>query len=363
MPADDETYTAILGELKAIRKAGITRLRALPAPALEQAAAAHTPHQSVEEMLRTALACLDEGTMRTAAAYTLGLAQGTRAWPGADRRRRAADTYGVSIERFRKDQEPMLLGQLAEVITNLMQSPTPAAPAGIATTHRVIHVPVHTRTIALTVHIHPVDLLRDIDVVVSPTNVFLALPEPYKSSVAASLRRAGATHATTGEMLDDPIHDELRTWAKQHGAVGRPLPPGAIAPTTAGALTDQGIRRIYHAAIAVPRNGTNDYDIHPTDITRTTTHALTLLKEEAHSFYPPLRSICFPLLGTGRGGLPYETSISALWAAVEADLARGASWDIHFIVLTAAAAALLDQLSARTRPEPLQSATNQPGSL
>lgn len=49
---------------------------------------------------------------------------------------------------------------------------------------------VGDRQVVLTVHMHPVDLLRDVDVVVSPINVHLALPEAYKSSVAASLRRA-----------------------------------------------------------------------------------------------------------------------------------------------------------------------------
>ncbi|MET9296635.1 macro domain-containing protein [Streptomyces sp. NPDC003077] len=210
-------------------------------------------------------------------------------------------------------------------------------------------------------HVHPVDMLRDVDVVVSPINVFLALPEPYKSSVSASLRRAGAVQAPTGEVLADRIHDELRAWASQHGALGRPVAPGTVTPTSAGALADQGIRRIYHAAVAVPRSGTNDYDVLPADITRAAARALALLAEEQHHFDPPLRSVCFPLLGAGRGGLPYETSISALWAAVEADLARGAEWDIHFVVRNPAAAALLEQLPARIRPETALSATRRSG--
>ncbi|MFD8993356.1 macro domain-containing protein [Streptomyces abikoensis] len=347
---DDEDYASMLGELKEIRRAGLVKLRTLRVPVLQRTAAARTPSGSVEELIRHAVCRLDEGTLRAAAEYTLGLAQGTRDWPGADRRRRAAEIYGVSIERFRKDQELMLLGQVAEAIDRLGEG-----AAGdrwdIGTTHRVVPVAVRGRTVPVSMHVHPVDLLRDVDVVVAPANVFFALPEPYKSSVAASLRRAGAVRGVTGDILEDPIRDELRAWAERQGALGRPVPPGTVAATGAGALTGQGIRRLYHAAVAVPRGGTNDYDVQPADITRAATRALAILAEEERAFRPPLRSVCFTLLGAGRGGLPYRTSIGALWAAVEADLARGARWDVHFVVRNPSAAALLTRLATRIRPE------------
>ncbi|MFC5719137.1 macro domain-containing protein [Streptomyces gamaensis] len=362
MPIDDDAYASLLEELKNIRRVGLTRLRTLDTPALARAATARAGNGSVEALLRLAVSRLDEGTLRTAAAYSLGLAQGTRDWPAADRRRRAAEMYGVSTERFRKDQELMLLGQIAETICLLTEGP--AAPRwDVTATHRVVSLPVGTRTVAVTVHIHPVDLLRDVDVVVSPTNVFLALPEPYKSSVSASLRRAGAVRGATGEVLEDRVQDELRAWAARHGVSGHPVPPGTVAPTGAGALAEQGIRRIYHAAVTVPRGGTNDYDVLPADITRAAVRALALLAQEQHTFGPPLRSVCFPLLGAGRGGLPYETSIGALWAAVEAELARGEAWDVHFVVRNPAAAALLEQLPARIRPEGTRSATSGTASL
>ncbi|MEU7223208.1 macro domain-containing protein [Streptomyces chrestomyceticus] len=362
MPVNADDYTLILGELKDIRRAGLTRLRTLRLPVLERAAAARAPDGAIEELLRSAVSRLDEGNLRTAAAYTLGLAQGTRDWPAADRRRRSAEIYGVSTERFRKDQEVMVLGQVAEAIARTTE--TPGTPTGqIAATHRLFSASVGSHSHTINVHVHPVDMLRDIDAVVSPTNVFLALPEPYKSSISASLRRAGAVQAATGEVLTDQIQDELRTWAAQHGALGRPVAPGTVTPTSAGTLAGQGIRRIYHAAIAVPRSGTNDYDVLPADITRAAARSLALLAEERHHFDPPLRSVCFPLLGAGRGGLPYEISIGALWAAVEADLARGAEWDIHFVVRNPAAAAILEQLPARIRPESALPTTRRTGSL
>ncbi|MFD6336034.1 macro domain-containing protein [Streptomyces sp. NPDC060131] len=365
-------HASILEEIKTVRRGGIVRLRRLEVPSLARIAFALAPaedgpaavpaqsqSQSVEWLLRLAVSRLGGGTLQEAAEYTLGLTPGTRDWPGADRRRRAAELYGVSIERFRKEQEAVVLDQVAEQVGGLARAALaerhpsagrdpatggPAAdddPAVTARTHRLLTVPAHGRTVPVTLHVHPVDLLRDVDVVVSPVNTYLALPEAYKSSVAASLRRAGALRGLTGEMLGDPIHEELREWAAARGTSGRPVLPGTVAVTGSGALAGQGVRRVYHAAVAVPRAGTNDYDVLPADVTRAVAHALELLAEEHGRFDPPLRSVCFPLLGSGRGGLPYEESVRAVWAAVDAELARGAGWDIHLVVRGLAPAGLV----------------------
>ncbi|MFE9334246.1 macro domain-containing protein [Streptomyces sp. NPDC006925] len=357
---------SLLSELKKVRRAGLVRLRGRALPALESAAAvaatgARTPGAAVEELLRLAVSRLDAGTLRTAAEYTLGLAQGTRDWPAASRRVRAASVYGVSVERFRKDHEVMVLGQVAEHIVGLAGQPAAvavgaaAAAAGTAGgdgsgTHRTVRVAAGGRTVVLSLHVHPVDLLRDVDAVVSPVNVHLALPERFKSSVAASLRRAAAVHGVTGDLLADPLRDELLGWASRHGVAGRAVLAGTVAATGAGALTGQGVRRIYHAAVAVPRAGTNDYDVLQSDVTRAASRALAVLAEERHRFDPPLRSVCFPLLGSGRGGLSYGASLAAVWAAVEADAARGADWDIHVVVRSPEAAALVERLPAGIRP-------------
>ncbi|MGE7384491.1 macro domain-containing protein [Streptomyces sp. NPDC004126] len=363
LPASD--YTALLTELKEVRRAGLVRLRGRALPALEAAAEAATassarpPGVPIEVLLRCAVARLDAGTLRSAAEYTLGLAQGTRDWPASSRRARAASLYGVSVERFRKDQEVMVLGQVAEHIVRLAAD-AGAADAGSAAadggglvglgSHRTVEVRTAGRPVVLTVHVHPVDLLRDVDVIVSPSNVFFALPEAYKASIAASLRRAAAVHGVTGEVLSDPLPGELRRWAERHGTSGRAVRPGTVAATGAGALTAQGVRRIYHAAIAVPRAGTNDYDVLPADVTRAVSRALAVLAEEHDRHSPPLRSVCFPLLGSGRGGLPYEVSLASVWAAVEAELARGAPWEVHFVVRTPEAAAVVERVPAGIRP-------------
>jgi O-acetyl-ADP-ribose deacetylase (regulator of RNase III) len=342
-------------DLQAVRRVGLLRLRGLELPALESAAAslatARTREGAVEALLRRAVERLDVGTLRTAAEYTLGLAQGTRDWPASSRRARAAEVYRVSEERFRKHHEVMVLGQVAEHIVEWVEGgEEPGGEDWEGVTHRSVEVLAGDRTVRLTLHIHPVDLLRNVDVVVSPANTYLALPEPYKSSVSASLRRAASVRGVTGDLLDDPVLDELRKWTARHRTSGRPVIPGTVAATGSGAMAEYGVRRIYHAAVATPRAGTNDYDVLPADITRATSRAFALLAEEYDRHTPPLRSVCFPLLGSGRGGLPYRVSAAAVWSAVEAELARGACWDVHIVVRTPEAARVVERIPARTRP-------------
>ncbi|WP_405731942.1 hypothetical protein OG885_16900 [Streptomyces sp. NBC_00028] len=355
-------HGAVLAEVRKVRRAGVVRLRALDVPALAGAARelprgdGESPGGPVEKVLRLAVSRIGGGTLQTAAEYSLGLAQGTRDWPAADRRRRAAQVYGVSVERFRKHHELMVLGQVAEQVVQLVvqgagETPTPSPSyARMPAAHRALRPRVDRRTVPVTLHVHSVDLLRDIDVVVSPSNTYFALPAPYKSSVSATLRRAGARRDPVGGLVEDRIDDELRGWTARHGSPGRAAQPGTVAVTSAGALQGQGIRRIYHVAVAVPRPETNDYDVQPADITRGVARVFALLAEEAGAHDPPLRSVCLPLLGAGRGGLTPLESFGALWAAVEAELARGADWEIHFVVRRHARADLLERLLTSDAP-------------
>lgn len=359
-------HPSLVAELQVVRRAGLLRLRGRELPALESAAAsfssARTREGAVEALLRRAVDRLDAGTLRTAAEYTLGLAQGTRDWAASSRRARAAEVYRVSGERFRKHHEVMVLGQVAEHIMELVDGGGERdEDDGEAATHRSVEVLAGDRAVRLTLHVHPVDLLRDVDVVVCPANTYLALPEPYKSSVSASLRRAASVRGVTGDLLDDPVADELRKWAAANGTSGRPVVPGTVVATGSGAMAGYGVRRIYHAAVAVSRAGTNDYDVLPAHVTRATSRALELLAEEHERYSPPLRSVCFPLLGSGRGGLPYRVSAAAVWSAVEAELARGAGWEVHFVVRSPAAARVVEAVPARTRPRRDQSPPGRPG--
>jgi O-acetyl-ADP-ribose deacetylase (regulator of RNase III) len=170
-----------------------------------------------------------------------------------------------------------------------------------------------------------------VDVVVAPTNVYLEMPQPYKASVSAALRRAAARRGLDGAIVADEVADELRAWVSQHGRPGMPVAAGSVAVTSAGALGEQGIRRIYHAAVATPRPGTNDYDVMPTAITQAVHATFAMARSERDRFTPPLGSLGFPLLGAGRGGLDPATSFAWIWAALEREVPRDNTWAIHFI--------------------------------
>jgi O-acetyl-ADP-ribose deacetylase (regulator of RNase III) len=366
-------YASILHDIKEVRKAGVVGLRGLPLTELPQIAAVVYPAlaapdllpEAIDRLLRRAVSRINSTTLRTSAELSLGMAVGSHDWAAAERRKRAAEVYRVTVERFRKAQEQMVLNEVAEQVLRLaVESPeADRPPDGAAAAGGGEQLPLVPATRRLTViaqgrqgtvvlHVHPADLLRDVDVVVSPVNTYLALPEAYKSSVPASLRRAGSLRDAAGGLVNDRVDEELRAWAARHGPPGRPVLPGTVAATGSGALGTQGIRRIYHAAIAVPRSGTNDYDVAPADVTRCASRAFTLLAQERDAFDPPLRSICFPLLGAGRGGLAPEQSIRALWTAVEAELARDTGCEVHFVMRRPERAGLLEHMVTGSMPEP-----------
>jgi O-acetyl-ADP-ribose deacetylase (regulator of RNase III) len=331
----------LVADLRLLRERGLVRIRHTELASLRTAAARSSAvpadalgPRAIEALLRAAVASLGGGTLATAAEHTFGLNRGGRDRPAADRRRRAAQEYGVSVERFRKHHERVVIEQVAEAILGLCQPvPPPAREAGRAELAREIRLAGRPGTAGfpVTVHVEPVELLRDVDVVIAPANVYLELPQPFKASVSAALRRAAARRGPDGAVIADEVADELRTWVATRGRPGMPVSAGTVAATSAGALAGQGIRRIYHAAITSPRPGTNDYDVLPTAIAHAVHAAFALARAERGRFTPPLRSLGFPLLGAGRGGLEPATSFAWTWAALEREMRQDPDWDIHFI--------------------------------
>jgi len=302
-----------------------------------------TGPRAIEALVRVAVDHLDGGELGTSATHTFGLAPGDRDKPAQDRRRKAALAYNVSLERFRKHHEKRVVEQVAEKIMELCQpltaGPGPGSPSGPrpqdGPPERDEEVRLEVRAkgarFPVTVHVLPVELLRDVDVVIAPANIYLELPQPYKASVSAALRRASARHTADGSVAADEVADELRAWIAANGRPGMPVAEGTVAATTSGALADQGVRRIYHAAVAAPRPGTNDYDVQPTSIARAVHAVFTVARAERGRFSPPLGSLCFPLLGAGRGGLAPATSFDWIWPALEHELSADNTWEVHFI--------------------------------
>lgn len=371
------TYDQLLEELKGIRRPGLPDLRNIDRPALRAAAVAggfcdgsDDAPAGIEALLKEAVRRLGErDLLGRAAAHTFGLLPDRRGAPAHDRRKTAAAVYGVTSERFRKHQEPQVVQQLAEaVLTILRESPAlsggqgstgrspgpgagaqrPGGPsaAGQSTLARggqssrsgrsgqepplrVDSVPVDAQS-TFTLHVSPIELLRDIEVLVSSENVYLEMSKTFRPTVSGALRLAAAVRDPAGEIVDDVLARELAAWLRAHGRPGLPVRPGTVVPTSPGTLAARGVRRIYHAAVATPLDDT--YEVRPESIARAVSACFALARAERDRYEPALSSICFPLLGAGRGGLAPAVSATWLRWAIRDELARDARWRVHLVV-------------------------------
>lgn len=193
----------------------------------------------------------------------------------------------------------------------------------------------------IVVHIEPVELLSDVDILVVSENIYLQLPQYFKSSVSAAVRRAAAIKSADGEIVTDVIGDELTSWMRRHGRAGLPVAPGTVAAVAPGQMANQRIRRIYHAAITAPIPGTNNYDVEPTAIVSSVRNVFSQARAERDFFAPTLSSLAFPLLGAGRGGLDPATSFTWLWTALEREVRDDRPWTIHFVTRRRSSAELI----------------------
>jgi O-acetyl-ADP-ribose deacetylase (regulator of RNase III) len=395
-------FEELTAELRLLRKSGLVELRRLRLRALGDNPA------HIESSLRAAVAAMGPGTLAEAAAYTFGLAQGTRDWPAQDRRKRAAEVYGVSIERFRKQQERIVVEQVAEQLLALgadrvepdraereagpgtgpqapethlgIGPPTHVQPTGVAPSASpaadgpvpggrgaagglrigdefVLEYPVAKdsagRAARVTVHVLPIELVRNVDVLVGTSNVYFEVSRIFSNTVSASLRRAAARSDAAGRITDDVVQRELAAWVAARGGAGTAVPPGTVAATQPGSLAEQGVRRLYHAAIAIPTGSDEHYFVDASAVTRAVRGVFAVAARERDAFDPPLSSVCLPLFGAGRGGLELDQAISILWLAVAETLCRNPHWSVHFAVRRPEAAQrLMDYLTTRGTSSP-----------
>ncbi|RKS77162.1 O-acetyl-ADP-ribose deacetylase (regulator of RNase III) [Actinomadura pelletieri DSM 43383] len=371
----------LVADIHLLRRKGLTQVRDLPLAALDAVAAVcrHTAGEVadegdgqesgefrptvLEEILREAVDLLGGGNLSTAAEYVFGLAEGTRDWPIGDRRKRAAAVYGISTERFRKRHEQLIVEQTAEAMLRLCRAEADRDKEGSKHHREPLGKPVTPLTVLkidtggkpLTLHVGPVELLRDVDVVVTSENTYLEMSRFFRDTQSAAVRRAGARLGESGEVLDDTVHRELTEWRREHGRIGLSVAPGTVAATGSGEMRDAGVRRVYHAAVAVPEAGGLAYRVAPDAVARAVKNVFRLAAQERRQVTPPLRSIAFPLFGAGRGGLAPEESFAWLWSSIERNTAlRGDPWtgpfpwELHVITRSARSASAV--LRAFGRP-------------
>jgi len=91
---------------------------------------------------------------------------------------------------------------------------------------------------------------------------------------------------------------------------------------------------VLHAAIAVPRPSDRSYHVDPRTLSVAVRNAFRVASGARESG-APLRSICFPLFGSGCAALPRQQSLDLLLASLtEMPVSEG--WDLHLLTLSGA---------------------------
>lgn len=141
---------------------------------------------------------------------------------------------------------------------------------------------------------------RGIDVWVNSENTNMQMARFYDKSLSAIIRYEGAMKDENDEVVADTIADELAALLRGKHSVT----PGTIYVTGSGALANShGVKKIFHAATVcgVPGSGYQCMQ----DVDKCVTNALRRMD---HTQYhdDQLRTIVFPMMGTGTGGTKVE---------------------------------------------------------
>ncbi|MFJ4520993.1 macro domain-containing protein [Streptomyces sp. NPDC088810] len=384
------SHENLVAELRELRRRGLPGLRHCTRDALREAAVAaglcagpDDEQTGIEELLGAAVRRLAGGhpvrdddscdPLARAAAHSFGIFAARRGVPGTDRRKAAAGVYGVTTERFRKSQEHDVIAELAAaVLAVAREALTGTAPAQRVDSVResgtpaVAAPPVHAVPLVagvpsrrpgvrpvtaapagrITVRVCPIEDVRNVDVLVSSENTYLEMSKTFRPTVSGALRRAAALRDASGEIVDDVLSRELGVWLRTHGRTGLPVRPGTVVATSSGALAAHGVRRIHHAAIATPVGDGDRYHVSPAVLGEVVRTSFELARQESEFLSLPMSSICFPLLGSGRGGLPVETAARRLLDAVRAELRRDPSWSVLLVTMAESHARLLRAASS-----------------
>lgn len=181
--------------------------------------------------------------------------------------------------------------------TVLPDLPAPARPALRLTRVQVFDFPLKAnpaKSIAIVTGDH--EQITICDVWVSSENTDMQMDRFYETSTSATIRYLGAKkHPDTNRVIEDTIG--LALAAKMGSELQ--VPPATVIPTDAGALAANNVKYIFHAASVI---GQPRARYRPVErIERCVTNALArgdspTLRDQG------LKSILFPMLGTGPGG-------------------------------------------------------------
>lgn len=154
--------------------------------------------------------------------------------------------------------------------------------------------------------------VRSADVWVNSENTDMEMARITEFSVSAIIRYWGSIRDGSGRVVDDVVAAEL---ARRVGAE-RPVTPGTVVATGSGELSaSNNVRHILHVAAVQGEPGAGYRQVR--DINSCVANVLVQCEQLA-SADPHVRSILFPLLGTGMaGGHVPDTALAMLLAMLD----------------------------------------------
>jgi O-acetyl-ADP-ribose deacetylase (regulator of RNase III) len=148
------------------------------------------------------------------------------------------------------------------------------------------------------------------DVLVNSENTHLEMDNFTGESVSAIINLFGAKRDERGQVVEKTIENELRA---AH-VIDGPAAISTVLVTKSGALSKAGIRHIVHA-ITVTRGPDGTY-VPGTKLQlgRCVTRVLSKIDDLNNEHYGqrPLKTVVFPIFGTGRGGLSIKEVVPTL---------------------------------------------------
>jgi O-acetyl-ADP-ribose deacetylase (regulator of RNase III) len=135
--------------------------------------------------------------------------------------------------------------------------------------------------------------IKSVDIWVNSENTNMEMARPFERSISATIRYEGARKDRAGFIVEDAIYDDLKRIMN-----GRDAKPGKVIPTTSGELKrTNNVKWIFHAASVVGQPGKGYQPIN--NIADCIYEALNLADADEEFANEDLRSILFPLMGTG----------------------------------------------------------------
>jgi O-acetyl-ADP-ribose deacetylase (regulator of RNase III) len=166
---------------------------------------------------------------------------------------------------------------------------------------------------------------RDIDVWVNSENTNMQMARFYDRGMSALIRYLGARKDASQGILEDTIANELAAVMGGRESV----PPGTVYVTGAGALAESHrLKKVFHAAAVVGTPGAGYLPI--PDIDRCVMASLRLMDSDEMRGQG-LRSIAFPLMGTGTAAGDVRKTAARLIQAAISYLGTNPQSNVHVV--------------------------------